>query len=110
MNFEESEMEQSLRNLPRNEGFDDWGDLKTRLRRRRPFGVRLRRHASTLRWATACLGVLLLVGFWQAMQGRRSVVASRSLELRTWVAAHDQAVESDPYADPWAQSIAEAGR
>jgi len=110
MNFEESELENALRALPRDEGFDDWGDLKSRIHRRRPFGVRLRKHAGTLKWASACLGILLCVGFWQAMQGRRSVVASRSLEMRTWVTAHEQAVEADPYADPWAQSIAEAGR
>ncbi|MEN9308746.1 MAG: hypothetical protein RL173_2678 [Fibrobacterota bacterium] len=108
MTFKESGMEKALRALPREEGFDDWGDLQKRLHRRRPFHVRLRKHANTLKWAAACLGILLCVGFWQAMQGRRSVVASRSLELRTWVTAHEQAVESDPYADPWAQTVAEA--
>jgi len=110
MNENESPLEAALRSLPRDEGFDDWPDLRSRIRRRRPFSVRLRRHAPALRWATACLAVLVMVGFWQASQGRRSAVATQSLELRTWVAAHDQAVESDPYADPWAQSLAEAGR
>ena len=110
MNYEESHLEKSLRALPRDEGFDDWADLRSRIHRRRPFSVRLRKHAGALRWAATCVGILLLVGFWQASQGRRSAVASRSLELRTWVAAHDQAAEADPYADPWAQNMAEAGR
>ena len=110
MNEFESPLETALRSLPRQEGFDDWVDLQSRLRRRRPFSVRVLRHASTMKWAGACLGILLLVGFYQAMQGRRSVVASRSLELRTWVAAHDQAVDADPYADPWTQSLAESSR
>jgi hypothetical protein len=110
MSIEETDLETALRGIPRQEGFDDWADLQGRLSRRRPFRARLRKHASTLRWATACLGILLMVGFWQAMQGRRSVVASRSLEMRTWVTAHQQAVEADPYADPWAQSLAEVGK
>jgi len=110
MNTEESRLETALRELPRDEGFDEWGDLQRRLNRRRPFRMRLRKHASSLKWASACLGILLCVGFWQAMQGRRSVVASRSLELRTWVTAHEQAVETDPYADPWTQTVAEASR
>ncbi len=106
----ESPLENALCQLPRDEGVDDWEDLKSRLRRRRPYSTRFRKHVGTLKWALACLAILMMVGFWQAVQGRRSVVASRSLELRTWVAAHDQAVDSDPYADPWSQSVAEASR
>lgn len=110
MNENESPLETALRGLPREEGSDDWTDLKSRIKRRRPFSVRLRKHAGSLRWAMACLCILVGIGFWQSTQGRQSAIASQSLELRTWVAAHDQAVDTDPYADPWAQSIAEAGQ
>jgi hypothetical protein len=106
----ESNLENALRSLPLREGHADWQDIQSRLRRRRPFHLRLLKHAGTLKWVSVCMGVLLLVGFWQALQGRRSVTASRSQELRTWVTAHDQAVESDPFEDPWSQSIAESNR
>ncbi len=110
MNQQESPLETALRGLPREEGSDDWMDLKARIKRRRPFSVRLRKHAASLRWATVCLGILVAIGFWQASQGRQSAIASQTLELRTWVVAHDQAIDADPFADPWARSIAEAGR
>lgn len=110
MNDNESNLEKSLRALPREEGFDDWADLRSRIKRRRPFSVRLRRHATSLRWAAACMIVLVGVGFWQAGRGHRSVVASQSLELRTWLTAHELAVDADPFEDPWSQSLAEAGR
>jgi hypothetical protein len=110
MSHPESILESALRELPRWEGQADWQDLQSRLHRRRPFHLRLMRHANTLKWVSVCMGVLLLVGFWQALQGRRSVTASRNQELGTWVTAHDQAVDSDPYADPWYQSIAESNR
>jgi len=110
MNHPESNLENALRDLPMWGGQADWHDLQSRLRRRRPFHLRLMKHASTLKWISVCMGVLLLVGFWQALQGRRSVTASRNQDLRTWVTAHDQAVEADPFADPWSQSIAESNR
>jgi hypothetical protein len=110
MNNSETPLESALRELPRWEGQADWIDLQARLHRRRPFHLRLWKHATTLKWVSGCLGVLLLVGFWQALQGRRSVTATRTQELRTWVTAHDQATEADPFADPWAQSVAESNR
>jgi hypothetical protein len=110
MTHSESSLETALRSIPSWEGESNWPDLQSRLHRRRPFHLRLVKHANTMKWVSACMGVLLLVGFWQAMQGRRSVTASRNQELRTWVTAHDQAVESDPFADPWSQSIAESNR
>ncbi len=110
MNTPESPLESALHDLPPWEGRADWNDLRSRLRRRRPFRVHLARHATTLKWVSACVGVLLLVGFWQALQGRRSVTASRNQELRTWVTAHDQATGSDAFVDPWTQSLAESYR
>lgn len=106
----ETPLENALRSLPSLEGQADWQDLQSRLRRRRPFHLRVLKHATTLKWVSVCMGILLLAGFWQALQGRRSVTASRTQELRTWVTAHDQAVDEDPFADPWAQSIAESNR
>lgn len=110
MNISESPLESALRELPRWEGAPDWNDLQSRLRRRRPFHLRILKHAYTLKWVSVCIGVLLLVGFWQALQGRRDITATRSQELRTWVTAHDQATESDAFVDPWARSIAESNR
>jgi hypothetical protein len=99
----------ALRSLPPILGEDDWPDLRERLSRRRSFRSRLRLAAPTLRWVGACLAVLLAFGFWQALQGRRSVVASESgAELRTWVAAHQDATASEEVIDPWADPVAEA--
>jgi hypothetical protein len=52
------------------------------------------------------VAVLLAVGFWQTLQGRRSVVASGT-ELHTWTSAHQEAVKQDPLADPWTATLAE---
>jgi hypothetical protein len=104
----EDTLERALRALPPLAGEDDWPDLKRRLGARRTFRSRLRRSRSTLRWVAACLTVLLAVGAWQTLQGRRSVVASSGLELRTWTRAHQEAVQHDPLADPWAEALAEA--
>lgn len=106
MNIEDQTLEQALRALPPLHGRDDWPDLKRRLRARRTFRSRLHRAKSTLRWAGACLAVLLAVGLWQTLQGRRSVVASGS-ELHTWTSAHQEAVVQDPLADPWTSTLAE---
>lgn len=110
MNDIESPLETALRELPRLEGHADWSDLRARLRKRQTFRFRVRKYVGTLKWASVCMGILLMVGLWQALQGRRSATASRSQELQTWVVAHDQAVESDPFTDPWSQSIAESNR
>ena len=101
-------MERALRSMPPLEGEDDWPDLKRRLGARRTLRTRLYRSRSTLRWAFACLSVLLIVGFWQTFQGRRSVVASSGLELKTWTNAHQEAVQRDPLSDPWGEALAEA--
>lgn len=108
MNIHEDPLERALRALPAVTGEDDWPDLKRRLGARRTFRARLRRSRSAIRWAAACLAVLLCVGFWQTLQGRRSVVASSGLELRTWTGAHQEAVQRDPFVDPWSEALAEA--
>lgn len=99
----------ALRSLPILSGEDDWPDLRSRLSRRRSLRSRIRLAAPTLRWVAACLAILLAFGFWQALQGRRSVVASESgAELRTWVAAHQDATISENVIDPWADPVAES--
>jgi len=108
MNTIEDPLERALRELPIVPGLDDWPDLKRRLGARRTFRARLFRSRSTLRWSAACLAVLLCIGFWQTLQGRRSVVASSGLELRTWTGAHQEAVQRDPFVDPWSEALAEA--
>ena len=107
MNTENDPLETALRALPSIEGQDDWSDLKRRLGTRRTFRTRIRRARSTLRWAGACLAVLLAAGLWQTLQGQRSVVAS-GLELRTWTGAHQEAAKQSAIADPWTEALAEA--
>ncbi len=107
MNTENDPLEAALRALPHVAGLDDWSDLKRRMGARRTFRSRIRNARSTLRWAGACLAVLLVAGLWQTLQGHRSVVAS-SLELRTWTGAHQEAARQTPMADPWTQALAEA--
>jgi hypothetical protein len=106
LNTDDRSLEQALRALPPNLGQDDWPDLVRRLKSRRTFRTRIHRSRSTLRWAGACVAVLLAVGFWQTLQGRRSVVASGT-ELHTWTSAHQEAVKQDPMADPWTATLAE---
>ncbi|MBK8801247.1 MAG: hypothetical protein IPN71_04175 [Fibrobacteres bacterium] len=109
MNTPLDPVESALRSLPPLLGENDWPDLRERLSRRRSFRSRLRLAAPTFRWVGVCLAVLLAFGFWQAMQGRRSVVASESgAELRTWLAAHQDATISENVIDPWAEPVAEA--
>jgi len=45
MNHPESNLENALRDLPMWGGQADWHDLQSRLRRRRPFHLRLMKHA-----------------------------------------------------------------
>ncbi|HNY31323.1 MAG TPA: hypothetical protein PKO15_10590 [Fibrobacteria bacterium] len=109
MNTPSDPLESALRSLPPLTGVDDWPDLRDRLSRRRSIRSRLRLAAPTFRWVGACLAVLFAFGFWQALQGRRSVVASESgAELRTWVAAHQDAYASESMIDPWADPIEES--
>lgn len=108
MKTEDDPLEAALLALPPITGQDDWPDLKRRMGARRTFRTRIRRARSTLRWAGACLAVLLAAGLWQTLQGHRSVVASGT-ELRTWTGAHQEAVaQTLPMADPWTAALAEA--
>lgn len=101
-------LDRSLRGLSPILGHDDWPDLKRRLGRRRTFRSRLFGARSSFRWALACMAILLGIGTWQTLQGRRAVASSGNMELRTWVSAHQDAVVSDSIVDPWTETLAES--
>lgn len=103
-----NDLEDSLRSLPPLPGLPDWADLEVRLAALRPTRQkpsptllqRMRKHPRRVAWVSAGALVLTLAAAWMGM-GRQPAV-----DL-AWRSAHQEAMRSDPWADPWVSAAME---
>lgn len=94
-------LEDALRALPRREGRSDWNDLESRISALKP--ARPQRHRLfTRRRIFSTAGALALLGgaflAWNGLANRPETI---------WQQAHREAIDSDPWADPWVAAAME---
>jgi len=96
-------LDEALRSLPRRDGRSDWNDLQNRLTALHPARTPRRSFSrrQILSFSGCCLVLVAGIYGWHKFQDRPETA---------WKSAHQQAVASDPWADPWVVAAVETSR